>query len=70
MLRRHDEELQTLRQTRSAIQLSPSNYRANHDLEIGHTGENARNENACSDIGYKLKPDIFDGSVPLREFFS
>jgi len=30
-----------------------------------NAGENARNE-----MGYKLKPDTFDGSVPLWEFFS
>lgn len=27
-------------------------------------------ESVALEIGYKLKPDFFDGGVPLREFFS
>jgi len=70
MLRRHEEELRLLREDRRPSrekQLSPSNIRANHspEREIVNAGENARNE-----MGYKLKPDTFDGTVPLQEFFS
>lgn len=25
---------------------------------------------ACAELGYKLKPDSFDGTTPLRKFFS
>jgi len=67
---RHDEELQLLREDRRPSrekQLNPSNIKANRspEKEIVNAEKNARNE-----IGYKLKPDTFDGSVPLREFFS
>jgi len=57
MLRRHDEELQLLRGSRSqpSQQLSPPNNRA-------------RIENLNSELGFKLKPDNYDGSILLCEF--
>ncbi|XP_071644837.1 uncharacterized protein [Temnothorax longispinosus] len=70
MLRRHDEELQFLRGDRlpsQETQLSPSNIRANRGPEVEAVGVG---NGARSEIGYKLKPDTFDGVVPLREFFS
>jgi hypothetical protein len=62
MLRRRDEEFHRLQN-----QLSLPIYRARRDAETGtaYEGEGARTE-----LGYKLKPDTFDGGVPLREFFS
>jgi len=59
MLRRHDEELQLLQGSRSqpSQQLNPPNNRA-------------RIENLNFKLGYKLKPDNYDGSVPLREFLT
>jgi len=53
---RQDEELQLLRGSRS-LQLSPPNNRA-------------RTENLNSELGFKLKPNNYDGSVPLREFIT
>lgn len=71
--RRHEEELQQLRQ-----QLSPSNFRISDNSAGG--GESASayrrmdvenpNFRTRTDIGYKLKPDTFDGTVPVTEFFA
>jgi len=60
-LRRQDEELQLLRGSRSQPQLSPSNNRSCGDVA---------NNDFRARTGFKLKPDIFDGKVPLREFLS
>ena len=63
MLRQRDEELQRLRS-----QLSPFRNRASGDS--GARNADARETDARAAIGFKLKPDTFDGTVPLREFFS
>jgi len=59
MLRRREEE-------HYINQLSPSMNRVSGDLRVANSGEGS----ARAALGYKLKPDTFDGSVPLREFFS
>lgn len=56
-LRRLEERLQQERHP----QLSPPNNR----VSISRNESLVRNE-----LGYKLKPDSFDGSVPLREFMT
>lgn len=64
MLLQRDEELRRLEeriQTREN-QLSPCHSR---NVESSLLENSARNE-----LGYKLKPDNFDGSVPLREFLT
>lgn len=40
---------------------------------VGCTNENSSGdarERSCRGMGLKLKPDTYDGSVPLREFLS
>jgi len=69
MLRRHDEELQALKETRPQNQqLSPS-----INIPCGNSGTQFLNEgenNFRATLGFKLKPDTYDGTVSLREFFS
>lgn len=63
-LHRREEELRRLeeRMRLRENQLSPSNNR---------NIENRLRENfAGNELGYKLKPDNFDGGVPLREFLT
>lgn len=59
MLRRRDEE-------QHSNQLSPSFNRASGDSRDANSGEGS----ARAELGYKLKPDNYDGLVPLRKFFS
>ena len=79
MLQQRDEELRRFedrffereRENRTAEnQLSPPQRR---DLISNHSARNSiansvRNNNI--ELGYKLKPENFDGSVPLREFLA
>lgn len=61
MLHSRDEELQRLQE--KILQLSSSN---NINSSVSHSLlEIPRNK-----LGYKLKPDTFDGGVPLQEFLS
>lgn len=64
MLRRHDEEIQLLRGSRQRpiTQLSPSEFRSE--------SRGSRETEIRIETGYKLKPDTFDGTASLREFFS
>jgi len=58
MLQSRDEELRNLRER--ILQLSHSNnISTTNDLLSG---------TMRSGLGYKLKPDVFNGDVPLREF--
>ena len=47
-------------------QLSPSVNRVFENTGANNAGES----DARAELGFKLKPDTFDGTVPLREFFS
>ncbi|KAL6419603.1 hypothetical protein ACFW04_013691 [Cataglyphis niger] len=74
MLRGMEERM---RQLDADIQLSrlnnTSSSRAGGYQEAGpreSIGEQESRESINKELGYKLKPDIFDGSVSLREFFS
>lgn len=60
MLRLRDEEIQRLKE-----QISPSNN--NRILVETASGSNIVNGNV---LGFKLKPDTYDGTVPLREFLA
>jgi len=62
-LRLRDEELQRLQEQ---SQLSPTNNGNSVRSDTGNSNENA----VTNELGYKLKPHNFDGTVPLREFFS
>lgn len=70
MLRQRDDELHQIKQTLS--QLSPSNFTGLNSASecaavAGESGDGA----VCTRANdLKLKPDTFDGTVPLREFFS
>jgi len=72
-LQQRDEELRLLEQrifTRER-QLSPFNNRASGDS--GSRSDNIRENrenHVRGDLGFKLKPDTFDGTVSLREYFS
>jgi len=57
------EELQRLQEQ---PQLSHINNGSSVRSDLGNSNENA----VANELGYKLKPDNFDGTVPLREFFS
>lgn len=63
MLRLRDEELMQLR----TQHLSPSNIRISpeNESETTHISEGG----ARTGLDFKLKPDTYDGSVLLREFF-
>lgn len=65
-LRQREEDLQRL-QTNSTVQLSPSNNIPSREpnLLVANVGEGDMRA-----VDFKLKPDIFDGTAPLREFFS
>jgi len=67
-LRLRDEEIQRLQ---GHYQLSPSN---NRNLCGLRSNEDTRNDTRDSinfdQLGYKLKPDTYDGSAPLREFLA
>jgi len=68
-LHQREEELRRLEAgilQRISQQLSPSNNRNNDRSDSGNLNENA----VVNELGYKLKPDNFDGTAPLREFFS
>jgi len=68
-LRQREEELRRLEAgvlQRIPQQLSPSNNGNNDRSDSGNFNENA----VMNELGYKLKPDNFDGTAPLREFFS
>ncbi|XP_036148536.1 uncharacterized protein LOC118647560 [Monomorium pharaonis] len=65
LLRQRKEELSRLRN----FQLSPSINRASGDNVLGTAGDTCGNR-ARTKLGFKLKPDTFDGTVPLREFLS
>jgi len=60
MLQTRDEELRELRERISQLSRS-NNISTTNDLLPGTTH---------SGLGYRLKPDVFDGEVPLREFLS
>jgi len=60
-LLRRDQELQRL-------QLSPSNNK-NSAVLFSESGRVCGSGDTRSELEYKLKPDTFDGTVPLREFF-
>jgi len=62
-LRLRAEELQRLQEQ---LQLSPINNGSSVRGDLGNSNENA----VANELGYKLKPDNFDGTTPLREFFS
>jgi len=67
-LRQREEELRRLEAKvlqRIPQQLSLSNNRNNVRSDSGNSNENA----VMNELGYKLKPDNFDGTAPLREFF-
>lgn len=71
VLQQRDEELQRLEQRISARdrQLSPSDNRACGDS--GSRYDNYTRENRVrTELGFKLKPDTFDGTVSLREYFA
>ncbi|XP_011859239.1 PREDICTED: uncharacterized protein LOC105556748 [Vollenhovia emeryi] len=66
-LRQRDEELQLLRTS----QISLSNNRAAGDFETRSANADAfSNSYPRSELGFKIKPDTFDGTTSLREFFS
>jgi len=68
-LRQREEELCRLEAgglQRISQQLSLTNNENNVRSDSGNSNENA----VTNELGYKLKPDNFDGTVPLREFFS
>jgi len=73
VLRRMEERIHLLDNTNN--QLSRSNYSDNDRNDrtairaADFEGVDAR-VSINKELGYKLKPDIFDGTVPLREFFS
>mgnify|MGYP002717615413 CR=1 FL=1 len=73
-LLRRDEELRRLeeriasREDRS--QLSLSDNRACGDLSVNRVPNVVSENDFRSKMGFKLKPDVFDGKVPLREFLS
>lgn len=80
MLQQRDEELRRFeerffereRENRAAEnQLSPLQHRdliSNHSSRNSVANNSVRNNNI--ELGYKLKPENFDGSVPLREFLA
>lgn len=63
MLRIRDEEFLQLCQ-----QISPSNNENLHRTDLGMLC--VAEGDASAELDSKLKPDTFDGSVPLRKFFS
>ena len=68
LLQRRDEELRRLEERTASQenQLSLTNNRASGDIGTSRAAE----IDVQSRMGFKLKPDIFDGKVPLREFLS
>jgi len=67
-LRLREEEIQRLQ---GHYQLSPSNNRNLCELRPNENAENdTRDTINFGQLGYKLKPDIYDGSAPLREFLA
>jgi len=67
-LRLRDEEIQRLQRHN---QLSPTNNREIRGLRSSeNTGNDTRGSLNFDQLGYKLKPDIYDGSTPLREFLA
>lgn len=68
-LRQQQTELEQLqeRMQRTSIQLSPSN---NREITASVSNRVASQTSVREESHYKLKPDIYDGSAPLREFFS
>jgi len=68
-LRQREEELRRLEagvQQRIPQQLSPSDNRNNDRSNTENSNENV----VVHELGYKLKPDNFDSTTPLKEFFS
>lgn len=78
MLRRMEERIRQLDNNDSHSQLSHSYNRDNREGHTERGNFNNRNNDLhtehgnlnLNECGYKLKPDNFDGSVPLREFFT
>jgi len=76
MLQQRDEELRRLEERffereRPENQLSPLQHRdriSNLSARNSLVCDSAHNNNI--ELGYKLKPENFDGSVPLREFLA
>lgn len=73
ILQRRDEELRRLEERIASreenTQISPSNNIAlNNNTDNRASGDN--NGDLRARMGFKLKPDTFDGKVPLREFLS
>jgi len=71
LLRQRDDEFHRLEERfrrQQTQQLSLSNNRETSRRE-NNFERNVNNLN-INDFGYKLKPDSFDGSVPLREFMA
>jgi len=67
-LRLRDEEIQRLQ---GHYQLSPTNNREISGMRLNENlGNDTRSSFNFSQLGYKLKPDIYDGSAPLREFLA
>ena len=64
LLRQRDEELQRLREA----QLSPSINNPRNAVESVNV--TSARTSLKEKLGFKVKPDVFDGSVPLREFLS
>lgn len=81
LLRQRDEELQRIREELRAYQISLSdngnlrNSRVSGDRvmnaieNVSGSRREVTNEYR-GELGFKLKPDTFDGGVPLREFMS
>lgn len=74
LLRQRDEALRRMEErlcSSNLNQLSHTDFSNNECAAVGtaNVGERARDP-IIRELGFKLKPDIFDGTVPLREFFS
>lgn len=67
-LRQQQTELEQLQERlqRTSIQLSPNN----REITASVSNRVASQMSVRGESNYKLKPDIYDGSAPLREFFS
>jgi len=65
MLREMEERMQNYE-----IQLSRRNNRVDERIAQRDSAELDSRETIAKELGFKLKPDNFDGTVPLREFFT
>lgn len=66
LLRQREESQRELEQ-----RINELSQTSNRIVNVGEfSGEEGAENSSVGQIGVKLKPDVFDGSVPLREYFT